>query len=117
MRRRKWEKIWTEIAEAWDNAEISGPCYCANIRGNLVNGLCWSLTYIVDVLDANCQSETYQIPEILFPVETKEFVFWWDNDAEGAAYRATFAGLMAAMGDKGFQEFLDWCQKDCGVKK
>lgn len=103
--KQSWTAIWTEIAETFDTPKAKkndrqkriathGLCYgllTCGIRGHIINK--------VMSIARECD-----IPISLSP-------YWWPRTEKRDRYRATFAGLMAAMGDEGFESFLKWCGK------
>lgn len=91
---KSWTAIWRDLAVAFD---ITPSKYAS--------GLCNAMY---------CASESkvdgHAIAAIINPKKDSEHEFWWDTPPHDNDIRATFAGLMAAMGDKGFESFLKWCE-------
>lgn len=96
--KKSWMAIWTEIAEAFDTPygkrtprqdDIApyGLCKAISRFGTNRPGIIHFLRPRIGIFD-----------------------YWWELGEIGNNYRATFAGLMAAMGDKDFESFLKWCE-------
>ena len=93
---KSWTKIWTEIAVAFD-----APYSQRTGRQKYITrlGLCYAL---------RAMGKSFYIPRYIVPTK---YGYWWHTGERKHAGRATFAGLMAAMGNKGFTNFLKWCEK------
>ncbi len=94
---KSWEAIWTEIEGAF---ETNYRNRSDEQRDIAILGLCHALRIM--------EKDFYILKQIV----PTEYGYWWTMGSAGRAGRAFFAGLMAAMGDKGFESFLKWCKEN-----
>ncbi len=98
---KEWKKMWREIEGAFDISWKEGTQ-----RQKLISstGLCNALFRL------GIRAPISRVINKLNPKKNGFCQYWWGLKHRDC--RATFAGLMAAMGNKGFDDFLKWCESN-----
>lgn len=106
---KSWSKIWIEISEAFDiYPKNRTPRQAEMTRWGLCYGLLQCNVYTRFINQFMSMGIKFKTPASCEP-------YWWKiRTPESDSHRAIFAGLMAAMGDEGFADFLKWCEEHLG---
>jgi hypothetical protein len=115
MEKIDWPKVWMEIGEAFEvpfNERKGRQLYLTSPE--IYNFICVKRGGICAALGLYFNGIPYNYEEFiicLMPHLNKMDFAWIRND-KGDLLRATFCYFMAAMGQKGFKDFLEWCKNN-----
>jgi hypothetical protein len=102
MEKINWPKVWMEIGEAFEtplenrDKRMKELTYSSDRAG-----ICFGLRELVGHRGYDYLHRIY-----------REYGYWWPRNNKGDLLRATFCYFMAAMGQKGFEDFLSWCKEN-----